>query len=99
MSHPDPSRDRWQLEDLESYLRDRLRVLFGGDEDHLVFAPGGPRRLLSLEEQDALPRESPDELCVLCWNRYADHFVDVDYLNHEGRPFLRTLCDGRVVKI
>jgi hypothetical protein len=79
-------------------LRDFFRREMGLLEGCLDFAPNG-RKIVSSREQDAMVEYRRDELCWLCGARFDQHFLDVDHLDEELQPFLRTLCDGSVVKI
>jgi hypothetical protein len=44
-------------------------------------------------------RASGQSICPACGERYLAHPHADEYPGYDGRPFLRRLCDGRLVKL
>jgi hypothetical protein len=65
----------------------------------MSFAAEVQERSLDLELDYAFHRASGDATCAACKRAYRRHPLDNSKLRHDGRPFLRVLCDGQRVQL
>lgn len=93
----------WHYPGEERYRRDPREITISRPDLHYflnfyrwVMVPGAS----SFSGED-FTRASGDCVCEACSKKYADHPMarEQEWLDYEGRPYLRRLCNGKLVKL
>lgn len=86
----------------------RLGTIIGGEIHERMSYEGSARRVFSVRpigETDrrlaSMVRASGECICEDCGKLYRKHpdFTEPEGLSYDGRPFLKVLCDGTLVKL
>ena len=57
-----------------------------------------PKRMETMEIPIFAVAE-PTAICEPCGRTYEEHPNDMNHLDWDGRPYLRKLCNGKLVKL